>query len=69
MAVAAAIGVALVLLAPPVRTPLTQSELLFRDQNPVTEAGALFAGGRGESRQMELLFAAADESELRRRMP
>jgi anti-sigma factor RsiW len=70
LGLAVAVGVGLVLLAPPVRTQkLTQAELLFRDQNPVTEAGTLFAEGRGESRQMELLFAAADENELRRRMP
>jgi anti-sigma factor RsiW len=62
-------GAGLVLLVPPVQTPLTQTELLLRDQNPVTEAGALFAGGRGEARQMELLFAASDDIELPRRMP
>lgn len=70
LGLAVAVGIGLVLLAPPVQAPaLTQAELLFRDQNPVTEAGTLFAGGRGESRQMELLFAAADEHEIRRRMP
>ncbi len=69
LGIAVALGAGLVLLAPPVRTPLTPAELLFRDQNPVTEAGALFADGRGESRQMELLFAASDERDLQRRMP
>lgn len=70
LGLAVAVGIGLVLLVPPVQAPaLTQAELLFRDQNPVTEAGTLFAGGRGESRQMELLFAASDELELRRRMP
>jgi anti-sigma factor RsiW len=66
---AVAFGAGLVLFAPPVRPQLTRSELLFRDQNPVIEAGTLFAEGRGESRPMELLFAATDERELPRRMP
>jgi anti-sigma factor RsiW len=69
LGLALALGVGLVLFAPPVRPQLTQAELLFRDQNPVTEAGTLFAEGRGESRPMELLFAATDERELPRRMP
>lgn len=69
LGLAVALGAGLVLFAPPVRTQLTQSELLFRDQNPVTEAGTLFAEGRGESRPMELLFAATDERELPRRTP
>jgi anti-sigma factor RsiW len=66
---AVVLGAGLVLFAPPARTQLTQTELLFRDQNPVTEAGTLFAEGRGESRHMELLFAATDERELPRRTP
>jgi len=66
---AVVVGAALVLLSPPAPTQMTQAELLFRDQNPVTEAGTLFAAGRGESRHMEMLFAATDEGELQRRMP
>ncbi|HEX2694857.1 MAG TPA: zf-HC2 domain-containing protein, partial [Acidobacteriota bacterium] len=69
LGLAAVLGAGLVLFAPPARTPLTQAELLFRDQNPVTEAGSIFEEGRGESRHMELLFAATDERELRRRTP
>lgn len=59
----------LILFAPPADAPLTRAELLFRDQNPVSEAGTLFAEGRGESRPMELLFTATDERELPRRTP
>ena len=69
LGLAVAVGVALVLLAPPAPAQMTQAELLFRDQNPVSEAGNLFAAGRGESRHMEMLFAASDEGELQRRMP
>ncbi len=69
LGLAVAVGAALVLLAPPAPARMTQAELLFRDQNPVSEAGNLFAAGRGESRHMEMLFAAADEGEVQRRMP
>ena len=69
LGLAVAFGAGLVLFAPPARTQLTQAELLFRDQNPVIEASTLFAEGRGESRPMELLFAATDELELPRRTP
>jgi len=67
LGLAIVLGAGLVLFAPPAETQLTQAELLFRDQNPVSEAGTLFAEGRGESRHMELLFAATDERELPRR--
>ncbi len=69
LGLAAVIGAGLLILAPPVQAPLTQAELLFRDQDPVTEVGSIFEKGRGESRQMELLFAASDERELRGRLP
>jgi hypothetical protein len=69
LGLAIVLGASLVLFAPPAETQLTQAELLFRDQNPVSEAGTLFAKGRGESRHMELLFAATDERELPRRTP
>jgi len=69
LGLAVVLGAGLVLLAPPAQSPLTQTELLLRDQNPVAEAGTLFAGGRGEARQMELLFAASDDIEAPRRMP
>jgi anti-sigma factor RsiW len=69
LVLAAVLGAGLLIFAPPVQAPLTQAELLFRDQNPVIEAGAIFEKGRSESRQMELLFAATDERELNRRLP
>ena len=69
LGIALVLGAGLVLFAPTAETRMTQAELLFRDQNPVSEAGTLFAEGRGESRHMELLFAGADERELPRRTP
>jgi anti-sigma factor RsiW len=69
LGLAVIVGAGLVLLAPSAPTRMTQTELLFRNQNPVSEAGTLFAAGRGEARHMELLFAATDNGELRRRMP
>lgn len=69
LGIALVLGAGLVLFAPTAETRMTQAELLFRDQNPVSEAGTLFAEGRGESRHMELLFAATDERELPRRTP
>jgi anti-sigma factor RsiW len=69
LGLAMVIGTALILLAPPAGEPMAASELLLRDQNPVTEASTIFEQGRGEARHMELLFAAAGETELQRKMP
>jgi len=68
LVVAAVIGAGLLVLAPR-EVPLTQAELLLRDQNPVPEAGTFFEKGPGESRQMELLFAAVEERGPERRFP
>lgn len=69
LVMAAVIGAGLLVLAPPATAPLTRTELLLTDQNPVAEAGSLFDQARGESRHMELLFAAVDERASQRRFP
>jgi len=66
-----AFGLAVFFLVPPSQEQLAQSGLLFLNgQNPLSEAQSILDEGMGETRQMRLIFAAADEADYRwREMP
>ncbi len=71
LGVVLAFGAGLVFFAPPDQTPMTQSELLLmRDQAPMSDVQSIFEERQGEDRNMQLIFAAADEREpVRRPIP
>jgi predicted anti-sigma-YlaC factor YlaD len=71
LGVVLAFGAGLVFFAPPDQTPMTQSELLLmRDQAPMSDVQSIFEERQGEDRNMQFIFAAADEREpVRRPIP